>query len=63
MAIVIVLEFDATRIGPPFRTSNGYVRAAVICPIAEREAVEMAIADQVLSALAVLMASSTRPIK
>ena len=26
MAVVIVFEFEATRIGPAFRTSDGYVR-------------------------------------
>ena len=33
--------------------TDSYVRTAVICPVAEWEVVEMTIADEVLSALAI----------
>ena len=54
MAVVIVFELEATRLGPASRLSDSNVRAAVIGAVAERKRVEMAIAGEVLSVLAVL---------
>jgi hypothetical protein len=45
MAVVRSFELESARIDPAFGPTDGYVRTAVDCPIAERKVVEMPVAE------------------